>query len=266
MNVAEAAKDVHMPLVEEMQLQGSWLFRWRTYLPLAVLALFFAGLRGFAYPLGSHRLDQYWELVCFTVSLLGIGIRVGTVGFAPRKTSGRNTRRQVAGSLNTTGAYSVVRNPLYLGNFFVGLGPALFLHAWWIPPIYALGFMVYYERIILAEEAFLSQKFGQVYVDWARKTSVFLPRFGHWMPPLERFNVRRVIRREHQTLFGTVMIFFTMETVSDMRVGVPPFDDAVWNVIAAAALVFFVVVRMLRSFTTVLSDREVTVADGSSEV
>ncbi|MGC9453013.1 MAG: methyltransferase family protein, partial [Oceanipulchritudo sp.] len=47
-------------------------------------------------------------------------------------TSGRNTKQQVAYSLNTTGFYSVVRNPLYLGNFFMYLGIALFTHHWWL--------------------------------------------------------------------------------------------------------------------------------------
>ena len=38
-------------------------------------------------------------------------------GFAARNTSGRNTGQgQVADKLNTTGAYSLTRNPLYLGN------------------------------------------------------------------------------------------------------------------------------------------------------
>ncbi|MGB8874133.1 MAG: hypothetical protein WCC75_12145, partial [Desulfobaccales bacterium] len=43
-------------------------------------------------------------------------------GLPPRGTSGRNTQGQVAETLNTTGIYSLVRNPLYLGNFLIWLG------------------------------------------------------------------------------------------------------------------------------------------------
>ena len=53
------------------------------------------------------------------------------MGFAPRGTSGRNTLGQVAEVLNTSGMYSVVRNPLYLGNFVIWLGLALFIKVWW---------------------------------------------------------------------------------------------------------------------------------------
>jgi protein-S-isoprenylcysteine O-methyltransferase Ste14 len=245
-----------MPLIEEMERQGNWLFRWRSYLPLFAGVLVLVGLQHFTYPIGSHRLDQAWELVCLAVSLLGLGVRVAVVGFTPRKTSGRNTQRQVASSLNTTGVYSVVRNPLYLGNFIVGLGLSLFLREWWVPVIYALVFMIYYERIILAEEMFLRQKFGQQYTDWASKTNVFLPRFHQWVPPIQRFNVRQVVRREHQTLFGIIMLFFILEVTSELRLGHFEFDDMMWNVLAAVAAVFFIVIRVLRTFTTVLKDRE----------
>jgi len=50
--------------------------------------------------------------------------------------------------------YSMVRNPLYLGNFFMGLAPVLFMHTWWLCVIYVLAFILYYERIIVKEEAF----------------------------------------------------------------------------------------------------------------
>lgn len=91
-----------------------------------------------------------------------------TVGYTPKKTSGRNTKKgQVADYLNTKGMYSIVRNPLYLGNFFMGLGIFLFLCIWWVEFIYTLVFMLYYERIIFAEEQFLVKKFKQQYMEWA---------------------------------------------------------------------------------------------------
>ncbi len=53
-----------MPLIEEFELEGQWLFRWRSYLPLVMVAVMFGGLEYFDYPYGSHLLDQLWEVLC----------------------------------------------------------------------------------------------------------------------------------------------------------------------------------------------------------
>ena len=101
-----------------------------------------------------------------------LAIRAYTIGHTPKGTSGRNTKKQVANALNTTGAYSLVRNPLYLGIFFMGLGVALFAHLWWLTLIYVLAFWLYYERVIFAEEAYLRDKFGAEYLSWADRTPI----------------------------------------------------------------------------------------------
>jgi protein-S-isoprenylcysteine O-methyltransferase Ste14 len=149
-----------MALKEEFERTGNWLFRWRSYLPLMMIAIFLLALREYEYPGNSENLDHLWEIFCLIVSFIGFGIRVFTVGHTPKGTSGRNTKEQVAETLNTSGIYSVVRNPLYLGNFFMGLGLALFAHLWWLTLIYILVFWLYYERIIFAEEEYLRNKFG----------------------------------------------------------------------------------------------------------
>ncbi|HOD50356.1 MAG TPA: isoprenylcysteine carboxylmethyltransferase family protein [Candidatus Hydrogenedentes bacterium] len=248
-----------MPLMEEMESSGKWLFRWRSYLPLILVALFLAGLQYFSYPFGSHMLDVAWEMVCLAVSLAGLGIRILTIGYARPHTSGRNTKKQVAESLNTSGMYSIVRNPLYLGNFLVGLGPAMFLRVWWIPVIYLLLFMLYYERIVFTEEMFLRRKFGQAYLDWASRTPAFLPRWRQWHAAEQKFSFRKILRHEHQTLFGIIVAFYAIETVTEVEMGNwPRFDiawpDPVWNILLAIGLVVFVVIRVLRKVTTLLRD------------
>src|SRR5438132_991783 len=113
-----------MPLKEELQQQGDWLFRWRSYVPLALVPVLLAAIVTEEPPVRSPA-DRWWMLFCLGVSLVGLGIRVLTVGFVPRGTSGRNTRRQMARQLNSTGMYSVVRHPLYLGNMVIWLGIAM---------------------------------------------------------------------------------------------------------------------------------------------
>jgi len=47
-----------MPVLEEMEASGQWLLRWRGHIPLAILALFLAGLQHFTYPFGRRRTSQ----------------------------------------------------------------------------------------------------------------------------------------------------------------------------------------------------------------
>ena len=243
-----------MPMIEEMHSAGNWLFRWRSYLPLLTFVLISGAFEQFAYPFGSHHWDQVWELCCLGISLAGLLLRLLIVGFTPPGTSGRNTRRQVADQLNTTGLYSIVRNPLYLANFLVGFGPTLLLRVWWVPVIYALLFMLYYERIIFAEEMFLREKFGPAYLEWAVRTPAFFPRFSNWQPPRQPFNWRQVLRREHQTLFLIVCIFYLVELAGEWRLGHSLLDDGLWNVIALAGLGLFLAIRGLRRYTDILKD------------
>ena len=49
-------------------------------------------------------------------------MRFYTVGTTPKETSGRNTNQQVAAVLNSTGMYSMLRHPLYLGNYLIWVG------------------------------------------------------------------------------------------------------------------------------------------------
>jgi protein-S-isoprenylcysteine O-methyltransferase Ste14 len=134
---------------------GRWLFKWRSFLPLVTAGLFLVALRHFTYPRGSHYLDSIWDGVSLGVAFLGLVIRIITVGYVPRGTSGRTTRNPKASVLNTTGMYSIVRHPLYLGNFFIWLGFSMFPRSLFFSLSAILLFFLYYERIIFAEERFL---------------------------------------------------------------------------------------------------------------
>ncbi len=241
-----------MPLREEFVRSGGWLFRWRSYLPLILFALLLGQLSRFSYWGGSHRYDLEWEAVCLGVSMLGLAVRVLTVGHAPQKTSGRNTHAQVADELNTTGMYSVVRHPLYLGNFLIWMGVALFLHDAWIAVLVALAFALYYERIMFAEEEFLRASFGTGYVAWAQRTSAFLPDPRRWSPPSLPFSLRNVLRREYSGLFGVIASFTALEVGGDWVVRNRLLLDPVWAVLFGSSLVLYLALRFLKRHTTLL--------------
>lgn len=140
-----------MGLQRELTSTGNWLFRWRSFLPIAVVV--FAVVAMLPIPFPKH--DGLWadrlEVIALGISFFGMLIRAVTVGHTPAGTWGRNTAGQVAESLSTTGIYSTVRHPLYLANYLIGLGLACFTLTWWFPVMYTLTFWVYSERIMLAE-------------------------------------------------------------------------------------------------------------------
>jgi len=91
-----------MALVHELESSGNWLFRRRSWLPLFLVI---SGL--IMMYLGNRQaiiFDLRDEMIFLGVSILGELVRIFTVGFAPRNTSGRNTAAgQIADELNTTG-------------------------------------------------------------------------------------------------------------------------------------------------------------------
>ena len=114
-----------------------------------------------AYDAPARAGDWGWQAMCWAVGLLGVVIRAKTIGHVPPGTSGRNTSEgQVAETLNTRGMYSLVRHPLYLGNYFMWMALVLATGRLDFALVVTLAYMMYYLRIAMAEEAFLAGKFG----------------------------------------------------------------------------------------------------------
>lgn len=241
-----------MPLREELERSGNWLFRWRGYLPLVAVGIVLLAMRGYEYLAHSEKLDHIWEAFCLIVSFLGLGIRIFTVGSVPGGTSGRNRRKQVADSLNTKGMYSVTRNPLYLGNFFMGLGVALFAHLWWLTTIYILLFWLYYERIIFAEEEYLRNKFGDEYLEWASKTPAFFPRFSRYRKADLPFSFRTALSREYSGFFQVIIAFFALESVGEIATNGHLEFDLGWIVLLTIGFVVWLTVGILKKYTKLL--------------
>jgi protein-S-isoprenylcysteine O-methyltransferase Ste14 len=237
-----------MGMREEFEAAGNWLFRRRGYLPL----LLFPMLLVAAANTGGTSLGAGWEALCIGLALGGLALRGATVGFVPKDTSQRNRARPQAEALNTTGLYSVVRHPLYLGNYLMWLGVAVFCRAWWAPVIASLVFWLYYERIMFAEEEFLRRRFGQDYTAWASTTPAFLPRLRGWRPPATRFSVLTVLRREHSSLLALIASVTALKVASEHASTGRLTLDPVWGTALAITLVLCLGIRTLKHRTRLL--------------
>ncbi|MCO5237853.1 MAG: isoprenylcysteine carboxylmethyltransferase family protein [Chitinophagaceae bacterium] len=79
-----------------------------------------------------------------------------------------------ASSLQTTGIYSVTRNPMYVGLALVYLGITCFIGNWWNVIFFPLLLIVIQEYIIKREEKYLEIEFGQEYNVYKQKVKRWL--------------------------------------------------------------------------------------------
>ena len=232
-------------LKTELPKAGHWLFRWRSYapLPLFAVALLLVVFHGPDEMPGRTA----FELGCLALSLLGLAIRLRVLGTVSEKTSGRNTRSQVAEELNADGLYSLVRHPLYLGNFFIYLGVALFPGVWWLPVFFALLFWVYIERIMFAEEDFLEQQFGDAFRAWAAATPAFVPRFSRWQPSSRPYRLRQALRRDRSAILGVALVFALLVTAQRGTAATLIGPDLFWGALALAGVVLYAIGKLIRA-------------------
>lgn len=240
-----------MDISEHFTHLSPFFFRWRGYLFLFLLPIIVLSFIGFAFPFDSHTFDLFWELGCFLVSLLGFFVRGFTVGSIPHG-SGRGTRKRRAEILNTTGMYSIVRHPLYLGNYLMALGIFLFPRTWFLPIIGSLAFILHYERVIFSEEEYLKSKFGEVFRIWAEKVPIIIPQFRNYQPPKLSFNWKIALRREFYGLFGIISAFFVLDIIADSIVYGRITFDPFWGLIFVMGFLFFILMQILKKKTNLL--------------
>jgi protein-S-isoprenylcysteine O-methyltransferase Ste14 len=237
-----------MALVHEFERSGNWLFKRRSWLPVLMVAsgllvMYYVNRQGILF-------DSTEEIIFLSVSLYGELIRILTVGFAPGNTSGRNTSYgQIADEINVSGIYSLVRHPLYVGNYFMWLGPALFLRSEWFVIVFTLVYWLYYERIMFAEEQFLRKKFGEAYDKWSETVRAILPVFKNYIPPRLSFSILTVFRREYNSFINIFVIFSALDLARNYfisgRISVTPF----WGWLTGGALLIWIILRTIHKKT-----------------
>jgi len=237
-----------MALVHEFENTGNWLFKRRSWLPVFVVV---AGI--IVMYLGNRQailFDMRDEIIFLGVSLIGQVIRILTVGFAPKNTSGRNTvNGQVADELNVSGIYSLLRHPLYLGNFFMWLGPVLFLRSFYFTLIFGLLYWLYYERIMFAEEQYLRRKFGEIYDKWSETVSSFIPYSLKFIPPKLPFSVRNVLKREYNSFVNIFVIFTVLDLFRNYYLSERIYLTPMWIYLSASGGLIWLVLRTIHKQT-----------------
>jgi protein-S-isoprenylcysteine O-methyltransferase Ste14 len=239
-----------MALLEEMEAQGNFMFKYRGQLPLIIV---FVGIAVFAFDKVNNPTAEVSDMTYFLalgVSLFGLLIRILTVGFTPKNTSGRNTEEQLADVLNTTGIYSTVRHPLYVGNFFMSLGIALLIENHWFTIVFTMFYWLYYERIMFAEEQFLRGKFGEKYVEWSMGRNAFVPTFKNYQKPNIPFNWKKVILKEKNGVVSMFVLLLAFATINQYVMDGTWLTEKVWIIYGTiGSIVYYLFFKILQKTT-----------------
>jgi len=145
---------------------------------------FLTGVLGNRYPSldpFSNRSGHLWlvflgiensDITFLLIHLVNIGF---IVGGSTLMALGWKKIHKAKGELVTTGIYSWVRHPQYLGIFLLMVG---FLILW--PTLVTVAMfpilMFSYYKLARKEEEYLKQNFGYTYVEYQKKVPPFIPR------------------------------------------------------------------------------------------
>ena len=243
-----------MGLIQSMEKQGNFLFKYRGQFPIVLFLLSIPFIYLTDYNGIDNQIQSNFISMAVILSLIGFVVRFYTIGTTPQGTSGRNTKEQVAMVLNSTGMYSVLRHPLYLGNYLIWLGIAVTTLNIYFIIIMSLLFWLYYERIMFAEERFLQRKFGDQYLNWSKSLPAFIPSFFNFKKADIPFSIVSVLRREYSSVLASVVGFLFIEGFRNY------FTFKVWVVSNFSfQLLFFVVfltlvLRSLKHYTNILNE------------
>tara|TARA_Y100001968_G_scaffold329696_1_gene379665 strand:+ start:1129 stop:1866 length:738 start_codon:yes stop_codon:yes gene_type:complete len=243
-----------MSLVDSLEKQGNFLFKYRGQFPLVLFVIALPFLYYGEVPLCSER--KIWNYIALSVCVFGFLIRFYTIGTTPKGTSGRNREKQIADSLNITGIYSVLRHPLYLGNYFIWIGVAIFTYNIYFIIILSFLFWIYYRRIIFAEERFLERKFGHEYIDWSIHLHSFIPSFNRYVKTSIPFSVKSIFRREYAGVLSSVIGFVFVEFFRELFKNKEITDIPFYRNVLICTIIVVLLIRTLKHYTLILTEKD----------
>ena len=193
---------------------GEHLFRYRGQLPLIIIIIAIPIIATTSYyNILSIEYQNIIQSCSILLSICGLFLRYYITGSTAEDTSGRNRKTQIANTLNTTGAYSIVRNPLYLANYLIWIGLASYSLSYILCIIISLLFIIYYERIIIVEEKFLSEKFKVKYDVFCQKTPICFPSFRNYQKSNYPFSIKNILRQEYSSTLSLIVTYIYIDVL-----------------------------------------------------
>jgi len=158
--------EIQQPDPDRLARIGGWLFEHRTLLPIPLAMPLLLIRAGEASPSAL--------LLACGVAFVALGETVRLWGVRHIGAISR-TRRDRLGPLVTTGPFSVVRNPLYLGNVALWIGFTLLARLLWMVPVSVVLLGLQYHAIVRWEERLLDRRLVERYRTYAARVPRWIP-------------------------------------------------------------------------------------------
>jgi protein-S-isoprenylcysteine O-methyltransferase Ste14 len=155
------------------------------------------------------NIDPRWLLPGFLVSMFGELIQLWCFASLDK---GR--------TLAFNGPYALVRNPMYLGRYFILLGGVMLLGNWWVLLLFTVVYYFYMVNRVQREEEYLRGPLGAPYEEYLRTVNRFLP--GAPKPGSQlAFWDWKLLKRNHGTTNLVATLAFWAFAWARVRYGLP---------------------------------------------
>jgi protein-S-isoprenylcysteine O-methyltransferase Ste14 len=148
---------------QEFQL-GKIFFRLRDYTPIPLIILLLA----------TADPSLFSAITGAIIALAGELLRILCI--AKIGSISRTRKDQKESELIKTGAFAIVRNPIYIANGLIVLGFSIFSGNTWFVLVALFFWALQYHLIVKYEEKMLEETFKQEYTDYQKKVHRWFPQ------------------------------------------------------------------------------------------
>ncbi len=138
-------------------------------------------------------IEQWPTVLGGLAILLGLAIRSWAAGTLHKQ-------RQLA----RTGPYALVRNPLYLGSFFLMVGLLILANSLFAIVALLTSIPILYFAAVWDEEQVLAGIYPEEWPLYCHQTPRFLPRSVRWPDARHWSSAQWLVNHEHHALLGTL--------------------------------------------------------------
>lgn len=193
----------------------------------------------------------YWWPVCIglVITFSGQLVRLISIGLVYIIRGGKD-KKVYAEDLVTRGMFNHVRNPLYVGNLLMLIGVGILSNSLIYAAIMLPVFMFVYQAIVLAEELFLRNKFGEQFDAYCKRVNRWLINPAGLSKTFSenRFNWNRYIIKEYNTIYVwlsgialVLLLTYPQFTHYDVR-----FRNILLAILLPVLLLFYLTARYLK--------------------